>query len=85
MFLLQVLELAGFSVFVGRFWTWPRITRRQGFFQATSELDVRIDEELGKIFGIVIIVTYGVLPNIENILLTKKGGVYTKGVSTEEN
>ena len=43
------------------------------------QLAVRIDEELGKIFGIVIIFSCGVLRNIENILLTKKGGVYTKG------
>ena len=48
------------------------------------QLVVRVDEELGNIFGIVIIVTSGVLPNIKNIFLTKKGGVYTKGVATEE-
>ena len=49
------------------------------------QLAIRIDEELGKIFGIVIIFTCGVLRNIENILLTKKGGVYTKGGTTEES
>ena len=39
------------------------------------QLDIRIDEELGKILGAITMASDGVLPNsYKNILLPKKGG-----------
>ncbi|KAL6584582.1 hypothetical protein OROMI_003871 [Orobanche minor] len=60
-----------------RFWSWLGMqqgtTRRRGLCLGTFSLAVRNDEEISKLLGDVTIAN-GVMPNIHNLLLPKKGG-----------
>ncbi|KAI7749573.1 hypothetical protein M8C21_030108 [Ambrosia artemisiifolia] len=66
----EVLELAGNAA---------RDNKKSRIVPRHIQLAVRNDEELSKLLGSVTIANGGVLPNINSVLLPKKGGPKDKG------